>query len=336
MVDHNFYNKTGPHSLSKLAKLLSCEFAGNGDTLIDDISTLDDANVSDISFFHNRRYLNSLKKTKANVILVDKNFNLDLNKNLVFCDDPYYAMAKVALIFYPNSSYPSNVFADTDKNTELDSSNKVSSNTFIHKNAIIGKNCKFGFNSFIGPNVTIGDNCFIGDNVSIYFSKVGQNVKIYQGARIGSEGFGFIMQENSIQKIPQLGRVIIDDFVEIGANTTIDRGSIGDTKIGKLSMIDNLVHIAHNVSVGKNCIIAAMTGISGSTKIGNNVLIGGQVGISGHINIGNNVKIAAKSGIMKNIEDNQAVGGYPASSITDWHRNTLILKKLRKKNNDRS
>ena len=113
----------------------------------------------------------------------------------------------------------------------------------------------------------IGDNCFVGDNVSIYFSKIGHNVKIYQGVRIGSEGFGFIMQEKSIQKIPQLGRVIIDDYVEIGANTTIDRGSIGDTKTGKLCMIDNLVHIGHNVSIGKNCIIAAMTGISGSTKL---------------------------------------------------------------------
>ena len=335
MVDHNFYSKTGPHSLSKLAEMISCDYKGNGDVLIDDISTLEDATISDISFFHNKKYLDSLKKTKANVILVDKNFNLNLDKNLVFCNDPYYTMAKVASIFYPDSSYPNNVFIDSDKNTKIDNSNKISTNTFIHKNAKIGKNCKFGFNSFIGPNVTIGDNCLIGDNVSIYFSKVGQNVKIYQGVKIGSEGFGFIMQENSIQKIPQLGRVIIDDYVEIGANTTIDRGSIGDTKIGKLSMIDNLVHIGHNVSIGKNCIIAAMTGISGSTKIGNNVLIGGQVGISGHINIGNNVRIAAKSGIMKNIKDNQAVGGYPADNILDWHRNTLILKKLRKKKNDR-
>ena len=336
MVDHNFYRKTGPHSLSKLAEMLSCEFIGNGEILIDDISTLEEARINDISFFHKNKYLESLKKTKSQVILVDKNFNLDLNKNLIVCKDPYHSMAKVALIFYPDSTYPNYYFNDADRSIEFDKSNMISSNTFIHKKARIGKNCKIGFNSFIGPNVIIGDNCLIGDNVSIYFSIIGKNVKIYQGVRIGSEGFGFIMQQNSIQKIPQLGRVIIGDCVEIGANTTIDRGSIGDTKIGKLTMLDNLVHIAHNVSIGNNCIIAAMTGISGSTIIGNNVLIGGQVGISGHINIGNNVKIAAKSGIMKNIKDNHSVGGYPADNILDWHRNTLILKKLRKKNNDRS
>ena len=336
MVDHNFYRKTGPHLLSKLAEMLSCEFIGNGEILIDDISTLEEARASDISFFHNKKYLESLKKTKSQVILVDKNFNLDLNKNLIVCKDPYYSMAKVALIFYPDSIYPNYYFKDADRSIEFDKSNMISSNTFIHKKARIGKNCKIGFNSFIGPNVIIGDNCLIGDNVSIYFSIIGKNVKIYQGVRIGSEGFGFIMQQNSVQKIPQLGRVIIGDCVEIGANTTIDRGSIGDTKIGKLTMLDNLVHVAHNVTIGNNCIIAAMTGISGSTMIGNNVLIGGQVGISGHINIGNNVKIAAKSGIMKNIKDNHVVGGYPADNILDWHRNTLILKKLRKKNNDRS
>ncbi len=336
MVDHNFYRKTGPHSLSKLAEMLSCEFIGNGEILIDDISTLEEARVNDISFFHKNKYLETLKKTKSQVILVDKNFNLDLNKNLIVCKDPYYSMAKVALIFYPDSIYPNYYFKDADRSIEFDKSNMISSNTFIHKKARIGKNCKIGFNSFIGPNVIIGDNCLIGDNVSIYFSIIGKNVKIYQGVRIGSEGFGFIMQQNSIQKIPQLGRVIIGDCVEIGANTTIDRGSIGDTKIGKLTMLDNLVHVAHNVTIGNNCIIAAMTGISGSTMIGNNVLIGGQVGISGHINIGNNVKIAAKSGIMKNIKDNHVVGGYPADNILDWHRNTLILKKLRKKNNDRS
>ena len=336
MVDHNFYRKTGPHSLSKLAEMLSCEFIGNGEILIDDISTLEEARINDISFFHKNKYLESLKKTKSQVILVDKSFNLDLKKNLIVCNDPYYSMAKVALIFYPDSTYPNYYFNDADRSIEFDKSIMISSNTFIHKKARIGKNCKIGFNSFIGPNVIIGDNCLIGDNVSIYFSIIGKNVKIYQGVRIGSEGFGFIMQQNSIQKIPQLGRVIIGDCVEIGANTTIDRGSIGDTKIGKLTMLDNLVHVAHNVTIGNNCIIAAMTGISGSTIIGNNVLIGGQVGISGHINIGNNVKIAAKSGIMKNIKDNNVVGGYPADNILDWHRNTLILKKLRKKNNDRS
>ena len=208
MVDHNFYRKTGPHTLSKLAEMLSCEFVGNGEILIDDISTLEEARVNDVSFFHKKKYLESLKKTKSQVILVDKNFNLDLNKNLIVCNDPYYSMAKVASIFYPDSTYPNYFFKDADRNIEFDKSNAISSNTFIHKKARIGKNCKIGFNSFIGPNVIIGDNCLIGDNVSIYFSIIGKNVKIYQGVRIGSEGFGFIMQQNSIQKIPKLSLLL--------------------------------------------------------------------------------------------------------------------------------
>ena len=228
-----------------------CDYTGDGNALIEDISTLDDARTNDISFFNSNKYLDSLKNSKANVILVSKSFDLKIDKNVIKCDDPYYSMAKAACVFYPDSIYPNYVFDENDRKKNLDSSNKISSNTFIHKSSKIGKNCKIGFNSFIGPNVIIGDNCLIGDNVSIYFSIIGQNVKIYQGVRIGSEGFGFIMLKNSIQKIPQLGRVIIEDYVEIGANTTIDRGSIGDTKIGKLSMIDNLVHVGHNVSVVK-------------------------------------------------------------------------------------
>ena len=138
------------------------------------------------------------------------------------------------------------------------------------------------------------------------------------------------MNKNNFKKIPQLGRVIVGNNVEIGANSTVDRGSIGDTVIGDSCMIDNIVHLGHNVQLGKNCIIAAMTGISGSTTIGNNAIIGGQVGISGHIKIGNNVTIAAKTGVMKDIEDNNVIAGYPSEKIQDWHRNTVILKNLRK------
>ena len=167
MVDHNFYRKTGPHLLSKLAEMLSCEFIGNGEILIDDISTLEEARASDISFFHNKKYLESLKKTKSQVILVDKNFNLDLNKNFIVCNDPYYSMAKVALIFYPDSTYPNYSFNEADRSIEFNKSNTISSNTFIHKKARIGKNCKIGINSFIRQNIIIGDNSNIEDNETI-------------------------------------------------------------------------------------------------------------------------------------------------------------------------
>ena len=336
MIDQNFYKNTGPYSLDKISGMLSCKYIGNGDLSLNDISTLDSAKEDELSFYNNSKYSDAYKNSSAGVILVSNELRTGRASNLILCEDPYFMMAKAASIFYPNSIYPSFSFSNKAKNLNLDESVKISENTFIHKDAKIGKNCEIGCNSVIGPNVVIGDNCLIADNVSIYYSIIGKNVKIYQGVKIGTEGFGFIMQKNSIQKIPQLGRVLIEDSVEIGSNSTIDRGSIGDTIISKLSMLDNLVHIAHNVKIGQGCIIAAMTGISGSTKIGNGTIIGGQVGISGHLSIGNNVKIAAKSGIMKNIKDNQTVAGYPSENILDWHRNTIILKKIRKKNYDKS
>ena len=336
MIDQNFYKNVGPFSLDDISKMLSCKYVGNGDLTLNDISTLDNAKDDELSFYNNSKYSNAYKDSCAGAVLVSNKLKNGRTSNLIICEDPYFMMARVASIFYPDSLYPNFSFSNKEKRLNFDQSIKISENAFVHKNAQIGKNCEIGCNSVIGPNVVIGDNCLIADNVSIYYSIIGKHVKIYQGVKIGSEGFGFIMQKNSIQKIPQLGRVLIEDSVEIGSNSTIDRGSIDDTIIGKLSMLDNLVHIAHNVEIGQGCIIAAMTGISGSTKIGNRTIIGGQVGISGHLSIGNNVKIAAKSGIMKNIKDNQTVAGYPSENILDWHRNTIILKKIRKKNNDKS
>jgi UDP-3-O-[3-hydroxymyristoyl] glucosamine N-acyltransferase len=233
-------------------------------------------------------------------------------------------MAQIASIFYPDCEYPNFSFSNSKNNKS------ISEDCFIHEDSKIGNNCIIGSFVKIGPGVKIGSNCIIGDNVSIYYSIISDNVKIYNGVKIGGEGFGFISDNTYFKKIPQLGRVIIEENVEIGSNSTVDRGSIGDTIISKNVMIDNLVHVAHNVKIGKNTIIAAMTGISGSCEIGSNSMIGGQVGISGHLKIGNNVKIAAKSGVMKDIPDNSSVGGYPAFNIIDWHRSTILNNKKRK------
>ena len=255
---------------------------------------------------------------------------INTKKNYLIVEDPYIAMAKVASIFYPECEYQNFYFDDNELMNLSNKPIKCSKNVFIHKSCSIGKNCEIGSFVKIGPGVSsIGDNCLIGDNVSIYYSKISNNVKLYQGVKIGGEGFGFIAKKDFFKKIPQLGRVIIKENVEIGCNSTIDRGSIGDTVISKNTMIDNLVHIAHNVKIGENSIIAAMTGISGSTEIGKNAMIGGQVGISGHVKIGDNVKIAAKSGIMKDIPSNSNIGGYPAENIIDWHRGTIFLRKNR-------
>ncbi len=330
MVDRSFYKNKGPFTLEQISKHICCEFIGDPNRVIHDIAPIEEASDKHICFLFNNKYKKYFIKSKAAAFIVLKDNKIGKGKNLILSDNPHFDMAKVALLFYPKSEYPKFSFSDEDKSMSLDGSIKLSTNTFIHKSSKIGKNCEIGNNSIVGPGVIIGDNCLIGDNVSVYFSVIGNNVRLYQGVKLGSEGFGFIMNDKIFKKIPQLGRVIVGNNVEIGANSTVDRGSIGDTIIGDYCMIDNIVHLGHNVRIGKKCIIAAMTGISGSTTIGENVMIGGQVGISGHIDIGNNVRIAAKSGVMKNIKDNSVVAGYPSEKIIDWHRNTIILKKLRK------
>lgn len=326
MIDKDFYKNSGPFTLLELSRFLKCDCVGDKKKKIFDISTLDLAKEDELSFFSNSKYKGSLERTKAGALIINSKFAKG-RENCLITDNPHYAMAKVASLMYPNSDYPNFCFGKNDLKKNMDKSIKVSPNSFIHHSSKIGNKCNIGSNVVIGPGVKIGKNCIIGDNVSIYFSKISDNVKIYQGVRIGGEGFGFTIQKKSFKKIPQLGRVIIKESVEIGCNTTIDRGSIGDTIIGEESMIDNMVHIGHNVIIGNRCIIAAMTGISGSSKIGDNVMIGGQVGISGHITVGRNVKIAAKSGVMKDIPDNSSVGGFPAENILDWHRSTILIKK---------
>lgn len=334
MVDKLFYNSQGPFTLKKISNSIGCSFVGDEKKIIEDIATIEDAKQDEICFLAKPKYDKFFEKSNAGVFIINESLSYQGNKNFIFSKNPHFDMAKVAYLFYPDAEYPRFNFSSNDNQSkQLDKSIKFSENTFIHKTARIGKGCQIGINAVIGPNVILGENCLIGDNVSIYFSILGSNVKIYQGVKIGSEGFGFIMNEKSFKKIPQLGRVIIGNNVEIGANSTVDRGSIGDTIVGDYTMIDNIVHIGHNVKVGRQCIIAAMTGISGSTIIGNNVIIGGQVGISGHLKIGNNVKIAAKTGVMKDIDENSVIAGYPSENILDWHRNTINLKKLRK--NDR-
>ena len=325
MIDKCFYNNVGPFTLSDIAAKTNLKFSGNPNFKIEDIATLDLASPNEISFFHKNKYREQLSKSKAGVVIIKKEEEKNINDktNLLFSDDPYLSMAQTASIFYPDCEYPNFSFPHSKSNKSL------SENRFIHVDSEIGDNCVIGSFVKIGPGVKIGSNCIIGDNVSIYYSIISDNVKVYNGVRIGSEGFGFISSKTTFKKIPQLGRVIIEENVEIGCNSTVDRGSIGDTIISKNVMIDNLVHVGHNVKIGENTIIAAMTGISGSCEIGNNSMIGGQVGISGHLKIGNNVKIAAQSGVMKNIPDNTSVGGYPAVNIIDWHRSTVLNKKKR-------
>ena len=333
MVDSNFYKNYGPFNLEDIVRGLECEIKGNNKKVIKNISTLKDASSSDLSFFSNKRYFKDFEISKSGVIIVEKKFATFGERNYIISDNPHYTFAQISNKFYPDSNYPDFYFSDKDRlNFNSNDQINASDNCFIHKTAKLGENVTIGLNTVVGPNVSIGNNCIVGDNVSLYFCHIMNNVKVFPGARIGTDGFGFAINGNSYLKIPQIGRVIIYDNVEIGSNCTIDRGSCGDTIIKSNCMIDNLVHIAHNVEIDENTVIAGQTGIAGSSSIGKNVFMGGQVGVNGHVKIGNNVKIAAKSGVMGDIRDNESYGGYPARPIKSWHKTTIFLKNhVRKK-----
>ena len=232
-----------------------------------------------------------------------------------------FELAKVLKIIYPDADidYPDITLKSPRKNKYKGV--KFSNNVLVGKDVKIGKNTFIGANSIVEHNVIIGKNCVIGSSVFIKNSIIGDNVVIQSGCKIGLKGFGFIPSKDKNFKFPHIGKVFIDDKVEIASNCTIDRGSVDDTEIGKNTYLDNQVHIAHNVKIGSNCMIAGQVGFAGSTTVGNNVSIGGQAGISGHLTIGNNVKIGGGSGVIKDIEDNQVVMGYPAIPFKNFIKN---------------
>ncbi len=213
----------------------------------------------------------------------------------------------------------------------------ISKNCIIKKGALIGNNVQIGDhviigeNSVIGDGVSIGDYSEIGSNCSINFSKIGKNSIIYPGVRLGTTGFGFNFDDKGVYKFPHRGRVIIKDNVEIGANSTIDRGSLGDTIINSFVMIDNLVHVAHNVIIGKGTVICGQSGIAGSSVIGENVIIGAQVGIAGHLKIASGVILSARSGVTKDINNSEMMGGFPALPIQEFRRQKATLSMITKK-----
>ena len=287
---------------------------------VNDINELNEANINDISFYNSNKYFESLKKTKSKLIITNKKYLkiIPKNKMTIEVDNVLLAVAKITLIFYPNSLddlWDANV-------KHLDSKNfknlKSGYHVLLGKNVKIGKNCSIGHNTIIEHDVVIGDNCNIGSNVIIKNTVIGNNTNILDGSIIGKKGFGFYPGKKMNIRYPHIGSVIIGSDVEIGCNNTIDRGSLSNTKIGDGTFLDNQVHIAHNVKIGKNCIITGQVGFAGSSSIGNRVMIGGQAGVSGHLKVGDNVQIGGGSGVIKNIPSNTKVMGYPARNIRNF------------------
>ena len=285
---------------------------------------------NDLTFFHNVKYINLLSLTKAKACFVTEENSKLLHKlcTPIIVNDPYAAYALTTNFLFPKlkSNGIINSCSNIDNLSVIGSNVQINYNVSIKENTKIGDNCILFENVTVGPNVFLGENSVIMSNCVISNSTIGKECLIKPGAIIGEKGFGFT--RDSKIEIRHIGNVILGNNVEIGSNTTIDKAAIHSTVIEDNVRIDNLVQIAHNVSIGKNTIIAAQTGIAGSTKIGKNCVIGGQAGISGHIKIGDNVTIAGKSGVTKNIDNNSIIAGFPACDIKIWKKN--IINQYRK------
>ncbi len=323
-MSNPFFKNYGPYKISEIIKHLDIK----NDILIKDFDVHDVKDLSssrdlDITFFHSKKYKELAKITKASFCITTEALENDLPKNCtpIIVENVLVSTSKVTSKFYPDS-----INDDFDKTVksigESQYKDKVTfgKNVLIGKNVSIGLNCKIGHNSIIEKNVIIGDNCSIGSNNIIRNTLVKNNVKILDNCVIGKHGFGFFPINDKNLRYPHIGIVLIEENCEIGCGSTIDRGSISNTVIGKNTYLDNQIHIAHNVKIGKNSIIAGQVGIAGSSIIGNNVKIGGQAGISGHLKIGNNVEIGGGSGVIRDIPDNTKVMGYPAKNIREFLR----------------
>jgi UDP-3-O-[3-hydroxymyristoyl] glucosamine N-acyltransferase len=291
-----------------------------------DVKPLSEASNSDLTFLDTANYSQLAKFTKAACCITTEKLKLFLPNTceVIIVKNVLFELCKATRKFYPNADI------DTpDSSLKKPIKSKYSKVRFGN-NVFIGKNCKIGRNTVIGSNTiiehdtVIGENCLVGSQIVIRNSIIGNNVVIQDGCKIGIKGFGFIPLQEKNLRFPHVGRVLIKDNSELGANCTIDRGSLGDTVIGKNTFLDNQVHLAHNVKIGNNCMIAGQVGFAGSSVIGDNVSIGGQAGISGHLKIGNNVKIGGGSGVVKDIPNETVVMGYPAVPLKEFIRN---LKK---------
>ena len=317
-----FFKNVGPYSIDQLLKKLQIvNYKNYKKDKIFDISDLSSSTSKDMTFFHSKKYSSIASKTKASYCITLKNLSEFLPKSCkpIIVDNVLLTISQITKIFYPESiedEFDKSV-KDLSK-TSFKKKIKYGKNVLIGKNVKIGKNCYIGHNSIIEKNVIIGSNCKIGSNVIIRNTIIKNNVSVLDGCIIGKKGFGFFPNKEHNIRYPHIGIVIINDGCEIGCGSTIDRGSLSNTIIGKNTFLDNQVHIAHNNRIGDNCIIAGQVGFAGSSILGNNVMIGGQAGVSGHLKIGNNVHIGGGSGVINDISDNTKVMGYPAKNLREF------------------
>jgi UDP-3-O-[3-hydroxymyristoyl] glucosamine N-acyltransferase len=334
MVDKRFFETSPPLSLAEIASLtnatLSSEAAGN--ILVKGTAPLDAATASDLSFLDNVKYSDHFSKSLAGACFVRPKFThlAPAGMALLITDQPYANFAIISAKLHPErvvtaSIHPSATIA---ADVTIPNTATIAAGVVIESGVEIGEYANIGSNTTLYSGVTIGAHTRIGALCSISHAIIGKHCILHRGVHIGQDGFGFAPTPKGLIKVPQLGRVIIHDNVEIGSGTCIDRGAGPDTVIGMGTKIDNLVQIGHNVTIGNHCVIVAQCGIAGSVSIGDGTMLGGQVGVSGHLHIGSGARVAAQSGIISDIPAGAAYGGYPAVPVRDWHKQTVAVSKL--------
>ncbi|OGP77192.1 MAG: UDP-3-O-(3-hydroxymyristoyl)glucosamine N-acyltransferase [Deltaproteobacteria bacterium RBG_16_49_23] len=316
--------------LNELAEYVGGTLVGDGEVEISGVASMDEAQPGEITFIASPRYLRKLNETRASAVIVSKEVTA-ADKPLICAAHPHLAFVKILTLFFAKPYQPKGI----DPNAWISSTAQLGKDLTIYPHVYIGDRCRIEDRVTLYPGVAVGEDSVIGEdsvlhpNVSVYSgSVIGKRVILHSGVVVGADGFGFVKDGKKNVKIPQVGKVIIEDDVEVGANSTIDRAALGETIIRRGVKIDNLVQVAHNVEIGEDSIIVAQVGIAGSTKIGKNVILAGQVGVVGHIEIGDNVQVGAQSGVGQNLPPDQAFSGSPAMPHREWLRTVMTFPKL--------
>jgi len=318
------------YRLAELAERIGGEVRGDPDRQVDGIRGLETAGPSDLSFVANPRYRKTAVASRAGALLVSPS-SVDLDHDLLVVPDPYYALAELLDLFFPPSPQVAGVHptASVGEGAVIDASasvgpysvvgnrSRLAADVEIHPHVVVGRDCEIGSGTVLFPGVVLYDGV-----------KIGKRCRLHAGVVLGSDGFGYAQHEGNHEKLNHVGCVVVEDDVELGANTTVDRALLDETRIGAGSKVDNLVQIGHNVELGRGCLLVSQSGISGSTRLGNGVVVAGQSGLSGHLELGDGVQVAAKSAVFKSVEAGKKVAGIPATDASSWLRQQAMVARL--------